>query len=151
MTLPTDGFDLTFKQRIFCERYLKDYNGSAAAVEAGYSKHSAREIAKENLTKPAIQKYLGVRMKEAIAKAQVGLDWRLEILKKTADACLDGKADKDGCVDAKGVIGVVSEINKMNGDYASVTSNVNVSASNLEEATEIASDSEKEINEIKTF
>lgn len=151
MPVPTDGTGLTFRQRIFCNRYLQDYNGVAAAIEAGYSKSSARVIACENLTKPLIKKYIGERMKEAIEKANVGLAWRLDLLKKTGEACYNGRADKDGCVDAKGVIGVVSEINKMSGDYAATTSNLNVSEGGLDDAKDIAMDAEKELDKIKTF
>lgn len=49
---------LNEKQKKFCEEYLIDFNGAQAAIRAGYSKNSARNIASENLTKPNIQIYL---------------------------------------------------------------------------------------------
>ena len=151
MPIPIDGLGLTFKQRIFCDSYLKDYNATRAACEAGYSKDSAYQIAAENLRKPLIKKYLEVRMNEAIEKAQVGLDWRLDILKQTAQACIEGRADKDACVDAKGVVSVISEINKMSGDYAATNSNVKIETTDLNEACGIAKECEKEITEIKEY
>ncbi len=46
---------LTNKQRVFIAEYLKDFNGTQAAIRAGYSKKTANEIASENLTKPSIK------------------------------------------------------------------------------------------------
>ena len=42
---------LTNKQRRFCEEYVIDWNGTRAAIAAGYSEKSAREQASQNLTK----------------------------------------------------------------------------------------------------
>lgn len=50
--------ELNEKQKKFCEEYIIDFNGTQAAIRAGYSKKSAKAIASENLTKPDIQKYL---------------------------------------------------------------------------------------------
>ena len=50
--------ELTGKQKRFCEEYIFDYNGTRAAIVAGYSENTAAEIASENLTKPNIQAYL---------------------------------------------------------------------------------------------
>ena len=48
---------LTGKQQAFIREYLTNgYNGTKAAIAAGYSKRSAKEIAVENLTKPLIVK-----------------------------------------------------------------------------------------------
>ncbi|MEI5991430.1 hypothetical protein A5881_002965 [Enterococcus termitis] len=50
---------LTEKQRAFAEEYVLNFgNGTQAAIKAGYSKKTARVIAKENLTKPNIQEYI---------------------------------------------------------------------------------------------
>jgi phage terminase small subunit len=42
---------LTAKQKRFVEEYLIDLNSAAAAIRAGYSAKSARQIGAENLTK----------------------------------------------------------------------------------------------------
>ncbi|HVO65996.1 MAG TPA: terminase small subunit [Syntrophales bacterium] len=47
--------DLTPKENLFVVEYLKDFNATQAAIRAGYSKKTARNIASENLTKPHIQ------------------------------------------------------------------------------------------------
>ena len=47
--------ELTWKQKAFIDEYMKDFNGGAAAVRAGYSEDSAYSIASENLKKPEIK------------------------------------------------------------------------------------------------
>lgn len=49
---------LTKKQELFCYEYIKDFNGSKAAIRAGYSEKSSRNIAAETLAKPYIQKFI---------------------------------------------------------------------------------------------
>jgi hypothetical protein len=149
--MPLDKHGLTPKQRKFCDLYVKTTNGSEAARGAGYSKNCPQQIATENLRKPLIKKYVDMKMEEAVKKVGVGKDWRLEMLKKGIELNFQGKADKDGCVDLKGLKGLINEINKMTGDHAATTSNLNVSEIGLDEVKEVAEDTEKEINEIKTF
>lgn len=50
--------ELTPKQIRFCEEYVIDWNGARAAIAAGYSENSAKEIACQNLTKVNIQEYI---------------------------------------------------------------------------------------------
>lgn len=59
-------YGLTDKQIAFCEEYLVDFNGTQAAIRAGYSKRSANRIASENLSKPDISNYLGELTKQKI-------------------------------------------------------------------------------------
>lgn len=56
---------LTGKQEKFVEQYLIDFNGTQAAIRAGYSEATASEIAYENLRKPHIIEALNTR-REAI-------------------------------------------------------------------------------------
>lgn len=46
---------LTDKQLEFCDQYMLDYNATRAAIDAGYSKATARQIGCELLTKPNIR------------------------------------------------------------------------------------------------
>ena len=55
---------LTKKQQRFCDEYLIDLNATQAAIRAGYSPKTARQIGQENLTKPAISEYVAKRMAE---------------------------------------------------------------------------------------
>lgn len=50
--------ELTPKQIRFCEEYVIDWNGARAAIAAGYSENSAKQIATENLSKPYLQAYI---------------------------------------------------------------------------------------------
>lgn len=56
--------NLTAKQQRFCDEYLVDLNGTQAAIRAGYSEKTARQIAAENLSKPYIKEYIEKRMAE---------------------------------------------------------------------------------------
>lgn len=49
---------LTEKQKLFCNEYLIDLNATQAAIRAGYSEKSARQIAQRMLTKDDIQEYM---------------------------------------------------------------------------------------------
>lgn len=47
---------LTPKQALFCKEYVAcKFNGTKAAIAAGYSEDTAKEIGSENLTKPNIK------------------------------------------------------------------------------------------------
>lgn len=61
------------RQKKFCDEYLIDCNATQAAIRAGYSQRTAKQIGQENLTKPDLKAYI---------------DEQLEILhnQKTADA-----------------------------------------------------------------
>lgn len=50
--------DLTEKQKIFCREYILHWNGTKAAIKAGYSEDCAAVQASENLRKPNIQTYI---------------------------------------------------------------------------------------------
>lgn len=50
--------NLTPKQRLFCEFYVGCGNASESARLAGYSEKTARVVGGENLSKPAIKKYI---------------------------------------------------------------------------------------------
>lgn len=55
---------LTGRQKKFANAYLACWNGTKAAITAGYSESSAAQIASENLKKPNIQAYIRARMRE---------------------------------------------------------------------------------------
>lgn len=50
-----DNSELTEKQRLFCLYFVRLKNATQAAINAGYSPHSASEIGYENLRKPQIR------------------------------------------------------------------------------------------------
>jgi phage terminase small subunit len=69
---------LTKKQNIFCHEYIKDWNGTRAAIAAGYSKKTAALIAHENIRKPNIQAFIN-KIEENIEK-EAGLSKLLVLL-----------------------------------------------------------------------
>lgn len=69
---------LSNKQKAFIEEYLHDFNATQAAIRAGYSKKTARQIGQQNLSK--------LYIKEAIQS-------RLEELHMSADEALTRMAD----------------------------------------------------------
>ena len=60
-----DAAPLTDKQKKFVDEYLVDLNGTQAAIRAGYSQDSARQIASENLSKPYIAAAIDAAMAES--------------------------------------------------------------------------------------
>jgi phage terminase small subunit len=62
---------LTPKQERFCQEYCIDFNGAAAAIRAGYSEKTAKEIAAENLTKPNIQARIAELQQKTAEKFEV--------------------------------------------------------------------------------
>jgi phage terminase small subunit len=67
---------MTNKQKVFIEEYLKTFNATDAARRAGYSARTARQIGRENLTKPYILEAVQAR----IAEIQLDTDEALTIL-----------------------------------------------------------------------
>jgi phage terminase small subunit len=55
---------MTAKQQCFCDEYLIDMNATQAAIRAGYSEKTAKQIGQENLTKPDLKEYIENRMAE---------------------------------------------------------------------------------------
>lgn len=59
---------LTPKQKAFADYYIECGNATEAAIRAGYSKKTAKQIANENLTKPYLKSYIDDRLKEIESK-----------------------------------------------------------------------------------
>lgn len=65
---------LTEKQKRFVEEYLIDLNATQAAIRAGYSTDSAKEIGHENLTKPHIRACIDKEIAERSKRTGVNQD-----------------------------------------------------------------------------
>lgn len=74
--------ELTDKQKRFVEEYLVDLNATQAAIRAGYSKETARQIGSENLSKPYIQKEIQKAMKKRSERTEITQDKVLQELAK---------------------------------------------------------------------
>lgn len=65
---------LTAKQQRFVEEYLIDLNATQAAIRAGYSPDSARQIGTENLSKPAIRARIDKALAERSKRTGINAD-----------------------------------------------------------------------------
>lgn len=76
---------LTEKQKRFADYYIETGNATEAAMRAGYSKKTAKEMGYENLTKPHIKTYIDERLKELedkrIAKADEVLKYLTRVMR----------------------------------------------------------------------
>lgn len=70
------------KQEMFCREYLKDLNGTQAAIRAGYSAKTAHSIANENLIKPEIHNYIQELKAKRAEKLEISANKVLEELAK---------------------------------------------------------------------
>lgn len=69
-----NDMELTGKQRLFVQEYLIDLNATQAAIRAGYSENTAKEIGYENLTKPHIVEAIEAAMKERSERTAITSD-----------------------------------------------------------------------------
>ena len=76
---------LTPKQKAFCDYYIETGNATEAAIKAGYSKKTAKEIGAQNLTKLNLRKYIDERMgqkqKERIASQDEVLQFLTSVMR----------------------------------------------------------------------
>lgn len=75
---------MTKKQKRFVEEYLIDLNATQAAIRAGYSPDSAKEIGSENLTKPDIAKAVDQAIAERSRRTGVNAERVVRELAKIA-------------------------------------------------------------------
>lgn len=67
------GGALNPRERQFVYEYLKDFNATKAAIRAGYSERTARQIGSENLSKPDIQAAIAAATDQMLAEAAVSV------------------------------------------------------------------------------
>ena len=77
-----DPDTLNIKQRRFCEEYLKDCNGSAAAIRAGYAESNSRSTANNLLARPDVREYIDARVSELTKELMIEERWILAKLKE---------------------------------------------------------------------
>ena len=78
---------LTDKQQRFVEEYLIDLNATQAAIRAGYSGDTAKEIGYENLTKPHVAEAIQAAMAERSKRTQIDADYVLTTIVDTIERC----------------------------------------------------------------
>lgn len=77
------------KQKVFCEEYIIDLNGTQAAARAGYSKKTSNEIAAELLAKPSIKAYIQLLLDARSQKTEITAARVLKELAAIAFANID--------------------------------------------------------------
>lgn len=89
---------MTPKRTRFVAEYLVDLNGAAAAVRAGYSKRTARQIAHELLAMPAIVAEIVAAERDRAARTELSQDWIVERLKENVARAMTATEvyDRDG-------------------------------------------------------
>ncbi len=73
------------RQKKFCDEYLIDCNATQAAIRAGYSPKTAKQIGQENLTKPDLKAYIDEQLEqlhnEKTADAQEVLEYLTAVMR----------------------------------------------------------------------
>lgn len=90
---------LNEKQKQFCEEFIIDFNGTQAAIRAGYSKKSAKQIAFENLTKLDLQNYIKELIENRNKRTRITQDEVIADIVEVKNRCMQKvpvvKYDKD--------------------------------------------------------
>lgn len=97
---------MTNKQQRFCDEYLIDLNATQAAIRAGYSAKTARQIGQRLLTNADIRKYIDDQMEEKhselVASADEVVEYLTSVMRGQSEAevvVIEGTGD--GCSEAK--------------------------------------------------
>ena len=76
---------MTEKQKRFCDFYIETGNAKEAAIRAGYSEKTAKQIGQENLTKPDLRACIDERLaelkNERTADAQEVLEYLTAVMR----------------------------------------------------------------------
>lgn len=89
---------LSAKQQAFVREYLVDLNATQAAIRAGYSAKTARQVGGENLTKPAIRAAVDAALSARSQRVEVKADDVLRELMRV------GLMDPIGAFDENGAL-----------------------------------------------
>ena len=79
---------LTPKQEGFISEYLVDLNATQAAIRAGYSRRTARQIGVENLSKPVIAAAVSAAKRERAEATKIDAEYVLKRLHQIVERCL---------------------------------------------------------------
>lgn len=97
---------LTEKERVICHEYIIDWNGTRAAIAAGYSEISARQLAHDTLTKHYIKQYINFIKDDIEKECNISKIKQVKALQTIIDDSLTTNKDK---------MTAIAELNKMIG------------------------------------
>ena len=97
---------LTPKQKAFADYYIELGNATQAAIQAGYSKKTARKIGNENLTKLDIKNYIDERLNkiedERIADAAEVMKYLTSVMRnEVTEEVVVVEGEGEGCSSAR--------------------------------------------------
>jgi phage terminase small subunit len=87
---------LTRKKQDFCKEYIKDFNGTQAAIRAGYSEKTAQEQSSRLLSTVIVQTEIARLMEDRSKRTQIDSDWALQRLARDVTADLADLYDDQG-------------------------------------------------------
>jgi phage terminase small subunit len=109
---------LTLRQKKFCRVYLKNgYKQIDAAKAAGFAPSCAPQAASRYLKDYFVQQYINTVIKAVEEKFNITFEEKMKLLWECAHDCKNGKTNKEGYVNAQGLVSAVAELNKMQGHY----------------------------------
>jgi len=76
------------KHELFCREYVVDYNGTQAAIRAGYSKKTAHVQASALLRNPKVLTRVRELQKEQTERLAISQDWVIHQLVDVVEKCL---------------------------------------------------------------
>ncbi|OAM23709.1 hypothetical protein A7P92_06435 [Eikenella corrodens] len=82
---------MTPKQERFVEEYLVDLNATQAAIRAGYSEQTARQIGAQNLSKLVIQQAIEAARNKRSERVELTQDEVVRDLRELRDICMGRK------------------------------------------------------------
>lgn len=97
---------MTPRQRKFCDEYLISGNGTDAAIKAGYSPKTAKQIATENLSKLDLRAYIDAKLEEIssakTANAKEVMEYLTSVMRgESTSEIVVVEGVGDGCSEAR--------------------------------------------------
>lgn len=140
---------LTEKQKRFADAYVELGNATQAAIEAGYSKKTARSIGQQNLTKLDIKNYIETAMNKIKSDRVMGATEAVELLTSIArgeliETVVAGELTVDKPPDAKTRMAAAKEILKR---YPASDRMLNAQIRKLEAEADIVEAKAREFND----
>lgn len=123
--------EMSMKQRLAVEEYIKTGDRKAALTKAGYAFPSHQHAV---LKSPSVEKFIAQQISESANRIGVNLDWKMKMLKLIAVKCVNEEDPEIKASLAHAAISAISELNKMQGHYApqvNINQNLNESVSKI--------------------
>lgn len=87
----TSAAKLTGKQQLFATEYLRDFNGTQAAIRAGYSARTAKEQAHRLLNTPQVKQAVDAAREKVVERVEITVEKVLSDLEQARTKSIDAK------------------------------------------------------------